>query len=563
VIRISLDTGDLEIIVIWGEVGEIIFDFDLHDLIQLGYDITQVHCTLTHQDTGRVVETDLTWEGENASGVVSGLEVGSWDLKVDIFENGTLVCSASSMGLVDAETAARVELLVQLELGQPQIELPWFPSPPFQVMPDLKPLNYTSPPSAEPGEVIGSNVSVDVTNTAGTADAGDGSITVAFYLSTIWLWTGSGTLLMNGSVEVPTPIESGETIVVNVPSDLAIPVDTQPGSYYLFVVVDEQKEIPEGSEFNNAIQNPITISQVPAKIAYVIVKREEQDSEEAGYYLEAYETEPTLQFLNHTLITQGVFFPHRIATYDDPNSDGNVDDRQIFVLYREQLYCADTTIKIERFDGSTLASLGVTDPLELNGCDVGFVVDQEKKLVYVVNHQRAVRIFDADTLALVDEVQFLSSDEPIDDLCDSALDEVNDWLFLADGDRSIHYFDTTTWDQVDTIRLSNMAVDDVSTLAVDDTNSLVYTWGLEGSEDSFCKYDMLTGLTQISNLRQYILEGELGATDLAVDKNSPHYLYVTTFDWDTIMIFDSFLQLEELLDLDSAILSVYGIVISG
>jgi hypothetical protein len=133
----------------------------------------------------------------------------------------------------------------------------------FPEFADLVPANFTSPSSAEPGEAIGSEVSVGVQNNGGkSADAVDGNITISFYLSSDLLWGETDVPLLNGSVELATPIAVEETKAVTLPTDMAIPADTVEGNYYLLAVVDEAEEISEDNETNNVAANPITIGLV-------------------------------------------------------------------------------------------------------------------------------------------------------------------------------------------------------------------------------------------------------------------------------------------------------------
>ena len=73
--------------------GDIRFNLDLFYPKQMGYQVTSVHVTLTHQTEGMVVEDDLYVDtvNERASGTISNIRIGTWDLFVELFENGSLI----------------------------------------------------------------------------------------------------------------------------------------------------------------------------------------------------------------------------------------------------------------------------------------------------------------------------------------------------------------------------------------------------------------------------------------------------------------------------------------
>jgi len=242
-----------------GIEGEVMFAFDLSYPMSLGYEINKVHCILTHQDTGKVMEEDLDIEpgGGRATGVMEALRIGMWDLVVELYEGANLIGKGTAVVEIEAGATTRVEIHISLATGNLEIVVTWDTG--FEVA-DLEPVNFVSPESAEPGEVIGERLGLEVTNSGtGEADSGSGYFFVGFYLSANEVWDGSDRLLLGGRESVDTPLAAGETVPVGIASAMSIPEDVVAGTYYLLAVVDETGLVTESDEGNNVHGNQIEL----------------------------------------------------------------------------------------------------------------------------------------------------------------------------------------------------------------------------------------------------------------------------------------------------------------
>jgi hypothetical protein len=106
---------------------------------------------------------------------------------------------------------------------------------------------FVLPRTAYPGDDIGGSVNLTVRN-IGSKDA-DKRSQVGWYLSTDQDITIADGLLVGGRDSVDE-VPVGETVVVEVGKNI-IPDNTNPGLYYLGVIVDEQDVIEELNESNN------------------------------------------------------------------------------------------------------------------------------------------------------------------------------------------------------------------------------------------------------------------------------------------------------------------------
>jgi hypothetical protein len=347
--------------------GSLLLGLDLSRAQVLGYDVSRVLVTLTHEASDTEVEAQLTVDTENdrATGLIRNLRTGPWDVLVQLYEGEDLAGQGTGAVLIEAGVTKQVTIRITLAAGSvdvtvewgdedgpaisfsefegnfgeievgtsseprelsiyntgtgdlvissvslpdttnfvldlnggsrpiggagavippggkgtltitcvpqtegaltanlqitsnivvsPTITLPWVAvgRPPLIALPDLVPAGFAAPASAYAGDSIGEGVSVSVKSTIGTADTTDGAITVAFYLSSDWLWSAGDVPLANGRAEVTTPIGGVDPVPVPVPPTMTVPVGTPVGSYYLLAVVDADGEVFEGHETNN------------------------------------------------------------------------------------------------------------------------------------------------------------------------------------------------------------------------------------------------------------------------------------------------------------------------
>ena len=225
----------------------------------------------------------------------------------------------------------------------------------------------------------------------------------------------------------------------------------------------------------------------------------------------------TYQVPSHALGASG------LACYNDPDGNGLADDARLFVTY-------ESSGIIEVFDATTLTSLGsvTTTASDLTG----IVVDQGKQLAYATSrHNKNLYVIDANTLAILSTNALTIDDGGFG----IALDEANGLLYVADGDNTVDYFDTTNWAEQGTITVGNSRAIGV---AIDVTNQYLYTGGGFRNDNLLCKYDLTTSTSSCVDLSQTV--SGMGAMGLAVDRDFPYDLYVTTgYSGDDLRVFDS------------------------
>lgn len=265
-VRIKLATGNVEVIVDWGdETGPSIslsdFNNDFGEL-EVGTSSTPREVTIYNTGTENLLISNIFLpDTTNFSIDLNGGSnpIGNANAVIPAGGKATLTISftpkTAGTHTVDLQITSNI-------ISKPVFHLPWIAigRPQFVALPNLAPVNFISPSIAHAGEAIGESVTLGVTNSLGEAKAADGFITVAFYLSSDWLWSTGDVLLDNGKANVATPIASNETKTVPVPPTLRIPTGTPVGTYYLLAVVDDDKEVFENSETNNVSANTLAIA---------------------------------------------------------------------------------------------------------------------------------------------------------------------------------------------------------------------------------------------------------------------------------------------------------------
>jgi uncharacterized protein (TIGR02145 family) len=99
----------------------------------------------------------------------------------------------------------------------------------------------------QPGDEIGDSIYVEIIN-VGEADASN--FDVGFYISEDSIITTSDHLLTDGRVNV-TFLASGDTTVIDLPTDVSVPNDLPDGIYYFSPIVDEFNVVQEYDESDN------------------------------------------------------------------------------------------------------------------------------------------------------------------------------------------------------------------------------------------------------------------------------------------------------------------------
>jgi hypothetical protein len=265
-VHVTLSTGNVEVIVDWGDtIGPNIslsdFNNDFGE-IEVGSTSTPREVTIYNTGTENLLISNIILpDTANFSIDLNGgsKPIGNASAVIPPGGKATLTITftpkTAGAHTVDLQIASNI-------ISKPVFHLPWIAigRPQFVALPNLAPVNFISPSIAHAGEAIGESVTLGVTNSLGEAKAADGFITVAFYLSSDWLWSTSDVLLDNGKANVATPIAFNETKTVPVPPTLRIPAGTPVGTYYLLAVVDDDKEVFENNETNNVSANTLAIA---------------------------------------------------------------------------------------------------------------------------------------------------------------------------------------------------------------------------------------------------------------------------------------------------------------
>ena len=161
----------------------------------------------------------------------------------------------------------------------------------------------------------------------------------------------------------------------------------------------------------------------------------------------------------------------------------DTDSETLFVTYEES-----NTIQL--LDAKTFADLGTTTAPGASNL-AGIVVDQDKGLVYTVDrYTDDLYVYNWDptthTLTLQSSINLPNAIG----LYGIALDEVNDLLYVADGNGgAVRYYDTATWTQ----QGSFAPTDAPNGIAIDVSSQTVYTVsGFVTGSFLLCKYDLAT-----------------------------------------------------------------------
>ncbi len=103
--------------------SELPLNIDLHNL---KYDITRVHVILTHE-SGIVRETDLKIDRERnmAYGLITGLEVGTWRVEVELYAGRVIVGKGEGTMKVESGKVTEVHIKVNFNLGSAKIFVEW------------------------------------------------------------------------------------------------------------------------------------------------------------------------------------------------------------------------------------------------------------------------------------------------------------------------------------------------------------------------------------------------------------------------------------------------------
>ncbi len=163
----------------------------------------------------------------------------------------------------------------------------------------------------------------------------------------------------------------------------------------------------------------------------------------------------------------------------------------------------------------------------------GIVVDQDNGLIYVMRRGTDdLYIYDLNFNPATPNKVDLGNG--VNNAYGIALDETHDWLFVADREQTVRYFNTADWSLAGSFTVDHNAV----AIAVDAKNGFVYTGAAFAGNYKLCKYDMGT-----STKTSVQVGTNFGAMGVAVDPKSG-LVYVTTgYSGDDLRVYDSDLNL--------------------
>jgi uncharacterized repeat protein (TIGR01451 family) len=160
----------------------------------------------------------------------------------------------------------------------------------------------------------------------------------------------------------------------------------------------------------------------------------------------------------------------------------------------------------------------------------GIVYDHGKELLYCVDRDTPdLYAYDWNP---VNKTLTLLSGFPIslqgtNSLYGIALDEDNDILYASNYYNNVTYYDTATWNLIDTIELSHLCIG----IGVDYKNGFLYTGAGWGYDYYFTKYDLNTN----NETSELLSDGVMG---IAIDQ-STGYVYTTSgYGYDQLIAWD-------------------------
>lgn len=109
------------------DTGEASLSIDFAGIRNTGYTVTAVDVSLTHQTAGTTVTESLTVDSANerATGTVTDLRIGTWDLTVELYESGTLIGSGTGTVEVLPDQVSNVTVQINLDTGDVNITVDW------------------------------------------------------------------------------------------------------------------------------------------------------------------------------------------------------------------------------------------------------------------------------------------------------------------------------------------------------------------------------------------------------------------------------------------------------
>jgi len=212
--------------------------------------------------------------------------------------------------------------------------------------------------------------------------------------------------------------------------------------------------------------------------------------------------------------------------------------------------------EIQLIEATKMADAGTTiapDATDL----AGIVYDHEKSLLYCVDRgENSIYVYnwrpETATLTHVPGSPFTLTDAAAFGI---ALDEIDDFLYVANASNTITVYSTSDWSLVDTISVSRIAI----SIALDVTNGFVYTGGGFAYNKYLTQYHLATGTeTEVQ------VEPDAGVMGLGVDIDTG-MVYISTGvnngpGGDNLLVYDTALNQ---IDVITAIGNPTGLTIPG
>jgi len=225
------------------------------------------------------------------------------------------------------------------------------------------------------------------------------------------------------------------------------------------------------------------------------------------------------------------------------------DNGYVFITY-------EASGDIQLIEATTMTDAGKTTAPDATDL-AGIVYDHKKSLLYCVDRGKSnLYVYnwwpETATLTHVSGSPFNLNNASAFGI---ALDEIDDLLFVANASNSITVYSTSTWQLVNTIQVSRIAI----SVAVDVTNGFLYTGGGFAGNKYLTQYHLATGTEA-----EVQVEPDAGVMGLGVDTDTG-LVYMSTGTnnapgGDNLLVYDAALNQ---IDIVNAIGNPTGLAIPG
>ena len=244
------------------------------------------------------------------------------------------------------------------------------------------------------------------------------------------------------------------------------------------------------------------------------------------------------------------------AQYDIPYRQLGAVGMAIDSDYGYVFITHENSDEIQLIEATKMADAGTTIAPDASDL-AGIVYDHDKSLLYCVDRgENSIYVYNWwPEIATLTHVPGSPFDLPDASAFGIALDEIDDFLYVANASRTITVYSTSDWSLVDTIEVSRIAI----SIAVDVTNGYVYTGGGFVNNKYLTQYHLATGIeTEVQ------VEPDAGVMGLGVDPDTG-LVYISTGTnnapgGDNLLVYDTSLNQ---IDIITAIGNPTGLAIPG